>query len=276
MTTIYDVARVAGVSTATVSRVLRGSDARPSRHATAGAGRHRDAGLRPGRVGARSYPGAEGHHRAGRAGSRRRRDRHRAQQPAVRRPHRPRGRDGAARDRVLPAADVRQPRRAVREAGACPRRPGRRPHHRRGSPGPGGTARPGRPAARRRHRRQPRADRGRRLPRRQHRRHDGPGRAPDGAAPVPAGSASSPARRTRRTPPNGSWRSSRPSRPAPAAASTRSSTGTSRRTAASRPPGSCSAAPRCRRQWSARTIRWPSACCASCSGRASGSRRTWP
>ena len=70
-------------------------------------------------------------------------------------------------------------------------------------------------------------------------------------------------------------RSSRPSRPARAAASTRSSTGTSPRTAASRRPGSCSAAPPCRRPWCARTTRWPSACCASCSGRASGSRRTW-
>jgi hypothetical protein len=31
-------------------------------------------------------------------------------------------------------------------------------------------------------------------------------------------------------------------------------------TAASRPPGSCSAASRCRRPWSARTTRWLSAC----------------
>ena len=61
----------------------------------------------------------------------------------------------------------------------------------------------------------------------------------------------------------------------PAAASTRSSTGTSRRTAASRRPGSCSAARPCRRPWPAPTTRWRSACCASCSGRASGSRRTW-
>ena len=71
------------------------------------------------------------------------------------------------------------------------------------------------------------------------------------------------------------WPSSRPSRPARAAPSTRSSTGTSRRTAASRPPGSCSAARHCRRPWCARTTRWPSACCANCSGRASGFRRTW-
>jgi LacI family transcriptional regulator len=65
------------------------------------------------------------------------------------------------------------------------------------------------------------------------------------------------------------------SRPARTAASTRSSTGTSRRTAASRPPGSCSAARPCRRLWRARTTRWRSAWCASCSGRASESRRTW-
>ena len=182
----------------------------------------------------------------------------------------------AARDRLLPAADLRQPRRAVREAGSRHRRQGRRPAHRRGGPGPRGPARPGRPAARRRHRRpaatRPSADvylgdnisgmtalAGHLTG--QHRYH----RLCFVAG--PEGRAGR--RRTVARP------SSRPSRAARAAPSTRSSTGTSRRTAASRPPGSCSAAPPCRRPWSARTTRWPSACCASCSGRASGSRRTW-
>ena len=81
--------------------------------------------------------------------------------------------------------------------------------------------------------------------------------------------------RTPRTPWPGRRRSSRPSRPPRTASSTRSSTGTSRRTAASPPPGSCSAARPCRRPWRARTTRWRSARCASCSGRASGSRPTW-
>ena len=71
------------------------------------------------------------------------------------------------------------------------------------------------------------------------------------------------------------WHSSRPSLPARAAASPRSSTVTSPRTAASRPPGPCSAASRCRRPWCARTTRWPSARCANCSRRVCGSRRMW-
>ncbi len=81
--------------------------------------------------------------------------------------------------------------------------------------------------------------------------------------------------RTRRMPWPGVSRSSRSSPPARAAASSRSSTVTSRRTAGSRPPGPCSATSRCRRPWCARTTRWPSASSASCSSGACGSRPTW-
>ena len=265
MTTVYDVARVAGVSTATVSRVMRVQPG-PARDAAARAGRDRGARLRA--------------RRHGQGLSRRRKDiigfvglkRGTARstssgEPAVRRPDRARGRGGTAGHGVLAAADVRLQRPAVRAARPGPVRQGRRAPRGRGGHG--------------------RADL---------RRWPGgyPSRSSRDAATKPSSTWSSSTtsaalRRWCRTCPNSTGTGGCVRRRAAGRAGRRGTAGRLRGGRAARsgsrinqvihgdfsedsgtgPPGSCSAASRCRRPWCARTTRWPSACCASCSARAS-------
>jgi len=81
--------------------------------------------------------------------------------------------------------------------------------------------------------------------------------------------------RTRRTPGNGRPPSRTRCWRAAAASSIRSSTGTSPKPAGPKRTGCCLPAGHCRRPWCARTIRWPSACSGNSSAPASPSRRTW-
>ena len=195
--TLYDVARLAGVSTATVSRVVHGQDrVRDSTQGPRARG-HRPARLRPRRRRAEPVPAPQERDRPGLRGApvAAAAVRHREHEPAVLR------RDTARRRGAHPAPQLVAADHATSGRGQRPGpapaavavRPGRRPADRRGRravgvPGPAGQA-----AARGGHRREPGRAGGRRgdgrQPVRLRRAGVPPHRGPRQAAAVPRGRA---------------------------------------------------------------------------------------